>query len=84
MIIPTAIAGAWAHARLGHVEIRLVPPIATVSIVAAIGGAALANHLPAAALRVAFGALLVWVGARMAFASAPKQDGPRPKTEPVA
>jgi uncharacterized membrane protein YfcA len=84
MIIPTAIAGGWTHWRLGHVETRLVPPIAAASVVTAIAGAALAHLLPAQALRIAFGALLVWVGTRMAWKPAPKQNGPRPKTEPAA
>ena len=84
MIIPTAIAGAWTHARLGHVDRRIVPPIAAGSVVAAIAAATVAGHLPAATLKICFGALLVWMGARFALQPAPaKQDGPRPKTEPV-
>jgi uncharacterized membrane protein YfcA len=86
MIIPTAIAGAWTHWRLGHVETRLVPPIAAASVIAAVAAAALANRLPAQVLRVAFGALLVWMGLRMVWRPgiAPKQNGPRPRTEPAA
>jgi len=67
MIIPTALAGAWTHWKLGHVETRLVPPIAAASVVAAVAAAAVAHFLPAQALRIAFGALLVWVGTRMAW-----------------
>lgn len=67
MIIPTAIAGAWTHWKLGHVETRIVPWIAAGSVVAAVGAAALASHLPAATLRIAFGVLLVWMGWRMAW-----------------
>ncbi len=72
MIIPTALAGAWTHARLGHVDAKIVPPIAAASVVAAIAGATLANRLPAEALRFAFGTLLVWMGSRMAWKPAPK------------
>lgn len=84
MIIPTALAGAWTHLKLGHVERPLVPPIAMASVVAAVAAAAIANRLPGETLRIAFGALLVWMGSRMAWRPAPKQNGPRPKTEPVA
>jgi len=72
MIIPTAISGAWAHARLGHVHWRLVWPIALASIAAAVAGARLAHVLPAATLRFAFGLLLVWVGGRLALTAPPK------------
>ena len=81
MVIPTAISGAWTHARLGHVERKLVLPIAAASVVSAVAAAALASRLPADVLRVAFAALLVWIGVRMA---APKQSGPGPRTEPAA
>lgn len=85
MIIPTALAGAWTHLKLGHVEKPVVPAIAMASVVAAVAAAAIANRLPAESLRIAFGALLVWMGFRMAWRPAPsKQNGPRPKTEPVA
>jgi uncharacterized membrane protein YfcA len=69
MIVPTAFAGAYTHFKLGNVETRLVPPIALASVAAALAGAALAHHVPANALRIAFGALLVWVGLRMALRS---------------
>jgi uncharacterized protein len=86
MIIPTAIAGAWTHLKLGHVDRRIVPPIAAGSVVAAIAAATVAAHLPAATLKMCFGALLIWMGGRFVLKPAPaaKQDGPRPKTEPVA
>jgi hypothetical protein len=73
MIIPTSIAGAWTHARLGHVHWRVVWPIAVASIAAAIGGAQLAHVLPSSTLRVAFGVLLMWVGGRLAL-TPPKME----------
>ena len=78
MIIPTAIAGAWTHLKLGHVDRRIVPPIAAGSVVAAIAAATVAGHLPAATLKICFGALLVWMGARFAL-----QPGPQSTTGPV-
>jgi uncharacterized membrane protein YfcA len=69
MVIPTAISGGWTHLKLGNVEKKLVPPIAAASVVAAIAAAMLANRLPATVLKILFGALLVWVGARMAWKS---------------
>jgi len=80
MVIPTAISGAWTHRKLGHVDAKTVPPVAAASVVAAIAAAALANRLPAHVLKIAFGVLLVWVGARM---TAKKANGPGPKTEPA-
>jgi len=66
------------------VEKKLVLPIAAASVVSAVAAAALANRLPAQVLRIAFGALLLWIGVRMAWKPAPKQSGPGPKTEPAA
>ncbi len=76
MIIPTSIAGAWTHARLGHVHWRIVWPVAAASILAAVAGAKLAHVLPATTLKVAFGVLLVWVGGRLALTSPPKKAAP--------
>jgi uncharacterized membrane protein YfcA len=84
MVIPTAISGGWTHFKLGNVEKKLVLPIAAASVVSAIAAAYVANRLPAPVLKIAFGALLVWVGTRMAWKPAPKQSGPGPKTEPAA
>src|SRR5262249_10178436 len=75
MIIPTSIAGAWTHARLGHVHWRVVWPVAAASIVSAVLGARLAHVPPATTLRVAFGVLLVWVGGRLAT-TAPNKTAP--------
>jgi uncharacterized membrane protein YfcA len=84
MVIPTAISGAWTHTKLGNVRRDLVLPIAAASIVSAIAAAVIANRLPAPVLKVAFGALLVWMGSSMAWRPAAKQSGPGPKTEPAA
>ena len=84
MVIPTAISGGWTHFKLGNVEKKLVLPIAAASVVSAVAAAYVANLLPAPVLKVAFGALLVWVGTRMAWKPTAKQNGPGPKTEPAA
>jgi len=78
MIIPTSIAGAWTHARLGHVHWRVVWPIAAASILAAVAGAKLAHVLPAATLKIAFGMLLVWVGGRLALTAPPAKPAAAP------
>jgi uncharacterized membrane protein YfcA len=80
MVIPTAMSGAWTHYKLGHVEKKVVPPVAAASVVSAIAAAALANKLPAQVLKICFGVLLIWIGGRMALK---KASGPGPKTEPA-
>jgi len=67
VIVPTAMVGAYTHARHSNVVGRLVPWIAVASIVSAIAGASLANALPAAQLKQIFGAFLLVVGGQMAI-----------------
>ncbi len=64
-IVPTSVRGALTYHRARLVVWRAVWPIGLASMVAAAAAARLAPQLPAEALRIAFGALLVFSGARL-------------------
>lgn len=65
VIAPTALLGAWRHARRGATDWRLGLVIGAGGVVGALLGAPLALALPAAALGRLFGAFLLLTGARM-------------------
>lgn len=66
-IVPTAVSGTLTHLRFGNVEKRSVLPLALSAATVAYGTAHLASALPGATLRLAFGVLLLAVGARLVF-----------------
>ena len=59
VILPTGLAAAASHHRAGLVSWRAALPIAAVAMVAAFVGAQVALLLPAAALKMLFGLLLI-------------------------
>lgn len=65
VIVPTSVRGAFAYHRAGLVEWRAVWPVGAASVVAAVLGARLALALPPELLKMLFGVLLVFSGARM-------------------
>jgi len=65
VVLPTAISGAWRHHRRGAVYWRTAVIMGCCSLLAAFGGATLATHLPGAALRIAFGGVVLAGGIRM-------------------
>lgn len=67
VIVPTAVAGALTHHRLGNVELRITAWLVPSAIVGAIVGAILATGLDASILRRAFAVLLLVLGARTAW-----------------
>lgn len=73
IIVPTAIQGTITYQRAGLVAWRAVLPIALASIVAAVAGARLALLLPGAALKLAFGVLLLAAGTRLIWSGDPAQ-----------
>jgi len=78
VILPTALSGAWRHSRLGVVYWKAAIIMGSCSLIAAFGGAALATHLPGAALKIAFGAIVLIAGVRMLFAKLPTiEAGPK-------
>ena len=66
-IIPTVIVGTWRQARYGNVRWRAAAILGVAAAVAAQGGAALAEALPASALRRLFAGLLVLVAAQIVW-----------------
>ncbi len=72
MVVPTAMAGAWQHNKLGQVEKSVVLPAALASIVAGALFAGVAHTLSGSVLRTAFALVLGVTGARMLLARASK------------
>lgn len=62
VILPTGLAAAATYHRTGLVAWRAALPIALVAMVAAFAGAQVAPLLPAAALKMLFGLLLIGSG----------------------
>ncbi|HSH45447.1 MAG TPA: sulfite exporter TauE/SafE family protein [Longimicrobiales bacterium] len=65
VILPTSALGAWTYHRVGAVAWRAALPIAGFSVVAAVLGSIVAPSLPGPVLKLAFGLLLVFSGARL-------------------
>jgi len=63
VILPSSSAGAMAHARLGHVHGRALPPILVGTLLGSWAGAAGALALPGQTLRILFSAVLLFMGA---------------------
>ena len=81
VVLPTALSGAWRHSKLGAVWWKAAIIMGSCGLVAAFGGAVLATHLPGAALKIAFGAIIVLSGIRMLTAR-PLTIEREPKNEP--
>jgi len=65
VIVPTAVVGAWLHARAGRVVWRYVIPLGIAGVVGGFIGGGIALALGDALLRRLFAALLVVTAARM-------------------
>jgi uncharacterized protein len=68
-VLPTVAAGTWRQARHGNVRWRPAAVLGFASVLAAQGGAFLAEALPGHVLRKLFAALLVAVAAQIAWRS---------------
>jgi uncharacterized protein len=77
VIVPTSILGTWTYHRAGAVAWRAALPIAGFSILAAVAGTQLAPLIPGELLKLAFGVLLVFSGARLMGS----RKGPARKSE---
>ncbi len=82
VILPLAASGAWRHSTKGAVWWRAAIVIGGCGLVFAFGGATLATHLPGAALKIAFGAVVLLAAIRMLTAKPPTieeeaKDNPR-------
>ena len=65
VIVPTALAGAIAHARRGYVDVRGVGMLAVGGIVGATVGALIGLELNGDVLRRMFALLVAFVGCRL-------------------
>jgi hypothetical protein len=71
VVLPTAMSGAWGHHRKGAVWWKAALVLGGCGMLGALGGATIASHLPGAALKIAFGAVILAGGIRMLTARAP-------------
>ncbi|HEV2757503.1 MAG TPA: sulfite exporter TauE/SafE family protein [Actinomycetota bacterium] len=65
VVVPTAIAGAFAHSKRGYVDFRAAALLAAGGVTGAYAGARLALAVPGETLKLGFGIFLVVVGARL-------------------
>jgi uncharacterized protein len=65
IIVPTAIVGTLTYARAGLVAWRAALPIAAFSAASAASGAVLAARVPQSALKVGFGAFLLFTAVQL-------------------
>jgi uncharacterized membrane protein YfcA len=72
VVLPLAASGAWRHSIKGAVWWKAAFIMGGIGLVCAFGGATLATHLPGAALKIAFGAIVLLSAIRMLTAHEPK------------
>ncbi len=78
VILPMAASGSWRHSKRGVVRWRAAIIMGGCGLIAAFGGATLATHLPGAALKIAFGAVILTGGIRMLTTRLPRiEEEPR-------
>lgn len=81
VILPMAASAAWRHSKKGAVWWKAATIMGSCGLICAFGGATLATHLPGAALKIAFGGVILAGGIRMLTAK-PPQIKPEPKDNP--
>jgi len=69
-MVPAGGVGAYTHARLGNIERVLLAGLIPGILAGTYLGGTLAHHLPEAALRSVFAAVLIWTGSRYLGAKA--------------
>jgi uncharacterized membrane protein YfcA len=80
--LPTAISGTWQHHRNNTIYWKLAIVIGITSMAFSAGGSTLAQHLPSAFLKVAFGVILILVVIRL-LVDKEQQDGREPVNKPL-
>ncbi|MFA4858165.1 MAG: sulfite exporter TauE/SafE family protein [Candidatus Margulisiibacteriota bacterium] len=65
VMIPTAALGAWGYYKLGHLRIENFWQLVGGAAVGAVGGAMLANVLPAAELKRIFGGFIIFLAVKL-------------------
>lgn len=63
-IVPIAIAGAYAHRKLGNSAAQLLPGLIIGALLGTYLGSVSALVMPENILRIIFGAVVIWTGAR--------------------
>ena len=81
VILPTAISGTWRHHRKKTVLWKAVLIMGTCSLIGSFAGATIATHLPGAALKTAFGVIILLIGIRMLTTRLPHVEM-KPKDNP--
>lgn len=76
VIIPTSIAGAFAHHKRGYVELRTAAFLAIGGVLGVYAGSEAALATEGATLRVVFGLVLITLGARLIVQGA-RSKGPK-------
>jgi uncharacterized membrane protein YfcA len=66
-IVPTVLVGTWRQSRYGNVRWRAAAVLGVAAAITAQGGVAVAEALPATALRRLFAGLLVLVAVEIAW-----------------
>jgi len=81
VVLPLAASGAWRHSIKGAVWWKPALVMGGIGLVCAFGGATLATHLPGAALKIAFGAIVLLSAIRMLTTREPKVEA-EPRDNP--
>ncbi len=74
VVFPTAISGATGHSRRGAVLWRAAVILGITGAIGAVTGSVIATHLPANALKIAFGLAILLGAIRMLTAKPPKVE----------
>ena len=69
VILPSSSAGSVAHARVGHVRAKKLPPILLGTLLGSWAGGLAALALPGQTLRIVFSMVLLVMGARFVASS---------------
>jgi len=72
VILPLSASGAWRHSIKGAVWWKAAFIMGGIGLVCSFGGATLAAHLPGAALKIAFGVIVLLSALRMLTSQQPK------------
>ena len=81
VVLPTAISGTWRHYRQRAVWWKPAIIMGGCSLISAFSGATIATHLPGAALKIAFGAIILVAAIRMLTTQLPQVEE-EPKDNP--
>jgi len=81
VVLPIAVSSTWRHHKKRAVRWRAAFVMGGCSLIGAFGGATLATYLPGAALKIAFGAIILAAALRMLTARPPQVDE-EPRSNP--